>query len=105
MESMKNFINILHVLNRGGSAGVNVMIYTCATDRDYNDWAAQGIIDLGDNENETIIQYGNGKYNATGGPLSVSDWKKNDSFKSVWILAFNKLGYKTLIDFNSKDEF
>jgi choline dehydrogenase-like flavoprotein len=99
----------------GGSSGTNAMIYVCGTDRDYDSWASLGntgwdynsllqyIKKHEGNTNNATVQYKNGAYHGTTGPVGVSDYRSTDPFIQNIKDAFTQLGYKNLRDWNSKE--
>jgi choline dehydrogenase len=99
----------------GGSTGTNAMIFVCGADKDFNTWAAQGntgwdhnsllpyFRKFESNTNNDTVQYKNGLYHGTSGPLTVSDYGSTDPLIPTIKAGFNQSGYKENRDWNSKE--
>lgn len=88
------------------------MLYVCGNDRDFDSYAAKGntgwdynsilpLIKRSENNLDPNIVK-NGTYHGTGGYLTISTNPNLDSFIPIYESAFNQLGYKTLLDYNSR---
>ena len=89
---------------RGGSTGINAMLYVCGADRDYDNWAKMGAtgwdydsvlpyIKKSENNTNPVI-VGTGKHHGTAGPLTVSNFPSVDYLVPVLEAGFNQLEYK-----------
>jgi choline dehydrogenase len=91
------------------------MIFVCGADKDYDMWASQGntgwdhnsllpyFKKFESNTNNDTVQYKNGQYHGTSGPLTVSDYGSTDSLIPTLKNGFSQLGYKFIKDWNSKE--
>jgi len=91
------------------------MVYVCGNENDYNEWAAAGntgwdyasILPLikksEGNVNSNIVNYSNGTYHSTTGPLTVSLYNYADEFLPVFKQAVTQAGYNQNVDFNAKE--
>jgi choline dehydrogenase len=86
------------------------MLYVCATDRDYNSYAASLPAGNGWDYNSMLplikrsegnTQYNN-SYHGTTGPLTVSRFETDDEYIPILKQGFTELGYKINTDYNSK---
>lgn len=97
----------------GGSSSMNLMLYVRGFDRDYNAWAAAGNTGWSyddvlpffkkseSNQWDSFVNYSNGKYHSSFGPMKVSFYGEISEFAKVFYDAGMERGIPFIEDINA----
>lgn len=92
---------------------MNNMVYFRGHDYDFDHWRALGnpgwefknVLEYfkksEGNQNQTLVDYKNGRYHSADGPLKVSNYGGIDPFSKVLIDAGAEIGFPFIFDFNA----
>lgn len=96
----------------GGSSSINFMIYNRGVEDDFTEWAALGnhgwdyenvlpyFKKFEGNQNESFVEYQNGRYHNAHGPLNVSSGDASE-VSAALIVALKQSGYDFVPDLNA----